>query len=1561
MTENVPQNQIAKLLDSARQRLVETGTRNRLIHVNRKAIRANTLNIINEKSDDVFEILRVKGRKMKFKATALEKDEEDPDDIHLASQNSADEEFDEARFKDQFLETPLTLDKKMKRLLKLAKDARIAEEEQGVNILYLALGFLKWFEDINSNIEREAPLILLPVELIRNQRTSTYVLRCRDDDIVTNLPLQERLKLDFGIELPEINDSTEWMPNDYFQSVSNSISSQPRWTIDRDGMQLGFFTFSKHLMWRDLDPENWPDGNLKDSELIQKLMEDGFETEIDSIFNNVESLDQVLDPAEVLHVVDTDASQAKVIELVRSGQNLVVQGPPGTGKSQTITNILASAAHDGKTVLFVAEKMAALQVVHKRMVNVDLEDLCLELHSKSANKKSFFQELGRTLSSGRSIPEEPNAPNELREARDELNRLNDLLHGNLNSCDYSPFEVISSIIGFISRDVEPPKLVEPNLANLEKKDVERIGESVAEFAESLAEVGHIPDHPFYGVQNQSLQPPDIQRLGQEIDKGSRAIDELQTELSKLSFLQEEKIIPTLDEIHNQVNLLKFALKAPKNLLSNLQLLSDKLSNKYFIEAINAGATWQKAKANLSEDFVDAAWSYQIIPLRQKIAKGVGSIFSRWFGGYRSASSEFATLLNGPLPESPKNRLELVDKLLSGIKLRSAFLDEEEYLKACLGEYWRGERTDFADLESSLNWLVKAINNSASPNPNVIEQLINLVSSEPQIIDELQKALDNAKTTLSATLKRLELNFESNSKVSEVSLYYLQDRLKSIQSQMHRYREWTQLSFCRKKLQDLNLHSLIGLLENGEVDLDAAEDEFLYATAEARWSKARSLLPDLDKLTAKDRHQLVEEFCALDKSRIADVRKIIKSTHLGKMPRGAHGEMGVIRGEIAKKRQNMPIRRLMLKAGSIIQRIKPIFMMSPISVAQFLPPGRMEFDLLVFDEASQVRPEEALGPIARAKQIVVVGDQKQLPPTSFFDRLASDVEFEEDEEEDDDALPVIRVEEMESILSLCEARGLKSSMLEWHYRSRHPSLITVSNKEFYEDRLILPPSRFKSDDRFGLKFSRVQGVYSSRSRGGGRTGTNRLEAEAVADELARHARNSPELSVGIVTFSKAQADMMSEVLELKRRQDQILDDFMREGISEDLFVKNIENVQGDERDVILISVGYGPHEANGRLSSMNFGPVNSEGGERRLNVLFTRSRFKCEIFASFDPGEIDLSKSKKVGTRVLKRFLEFAKSGILDERLVTGAGADSLFEVDVAKAISQLGYDADLQVGSSGFRIDIAVRHPERAGEYVLAVECDGATYHSALWARERDRLRQEVLEGLGWRFHRIWSTDWFHNRSKEKVRLQKSIERAIASASDICGLKGANQSDEENIDQEETIDTTTEFEFKELKAPEYNTAYISHAHFDDPDTVPINILSGLAVEVVEVEGPVHTEEVARRLAASFGMSRMGSRVKDASLMALEHANRLGDIERKDNFWFTNQQKKSPPVRNRSEENSSTKKPEYLSQMEIRAAAKLITDESGYVEPNELVTAIARLLGYSRPSQKLKTHIKDALE
>ncbi|MDI2076298.1 DUF3320 domain-containing protein [Bradyrhizobium sp. Mp27] len=461
-------------------------------------------------------------------------------------------------------------------------------------------------------------------------------------------------------------------------------------------------------------------------------------------------------------------------------------------------------------------------------------------------------------------------------------------------------------------------------------------------------------------------------------------------------------------------------------------------------------------------------------------------------------------------------------------------------------------------------------------------------------------------------------------------------------------------------------------------------------------------------------------------------------------------------------------------------------------------------------------------------------------------------------------------------------------------------------------------------------------------------------------MAEHARENPTHSLGVVTFSFAQRNLITELLELRRRQDTTLDQFLREGQSEDLFVKNIENVQGDERDVILVSVGYGPAIAGGRLNSMSFGPVNGEGGERRLNVLFTRARIRCEVFASFDPGDIDLNRTSKEGPRILKRFLDFAKNGRLDEDAPTGLDADSPFEEDVADVVRGYGFLADAQVGSAGFRIDLGIRHPDKPGSYILAVECDGATYHSALWARERDRLRQDVLEHLGWRFHRIWSTDWFYNRHFEIERLRKALLDARESSDKGLRVEGANQGrSAEPTEIEAAPILVPEVVVRQM--PAYQRAVFRVSTSNEPHEAPVSVLANLARKIVDAEGPIHVEEIARRVASCFGKEKAGSRILTATESALSVARKgSADLLTDGQFWYTRGQSDAPPVRDRSAESGATLKAACISILEIQAAFKIAREDNGGGENEELIKTVARLLGFKRVGADLQARLAEGL-
>jgi len=1549
---------IRKLFDDTRRRLVETGTRNRLVHVNRANTRGNVLNVVGLRSDDVH-VLLAGGKTMRFMAQGDDRSD-DGEDIVLA--NTGLQRLDDDHNTDLPLKTRLGPDALQKKLLKIAREAQTAEEESGVNILYLAMGFLTWFEDKTSSLPREAPLFLLPVELVRNARTSTYDIRQRDEDAITNLPLQQRLKDDFGIRLPELEISENWKPSDYFAQVESVTASRPRWKIDHNGIQLGFFSFSKLLMYRDLATDAWPDDALVNHPLTRHLLYEGFEREA-PLFGPTDRLDEVLPPEKLCHVVDADASQAKVIEEVRSGRNLVVQGPPGTGKSQTITNIIAAAVKEGKRVLFLAEKMAALSVVHDRLVKVGLKDICLELHSRSANKKTVLAELARTLSQASAVPSMPGAPAALKESRDRLNCLAEALHRPIGVSGETAFSMLGRQSLFIGKAYPPPSLNVESLGSMTREHEAALVKTIHEYGALLLAEGQVAAHPFDGTRNLDLQPVELARLKLILTDTQAAIASL---AETMSVPMEALGLSHTVSINAAAGLSR-ALECLEGLpdagADVARVILDAPDIQRVLAALRAGATWREAYEKASAIFVENAFGVSSAHLRGPLAAGMRSFFARWSGNYRRASQELAGLLRESLPKTAAGRVEKIDKLSEVVLLRSNWENDRDYCGRILGDAWRGEKTEFATLSAIAAWCTGFSEASMGTPPDKAVKLATKADALARMRRRLREVEPTARAALQEVVILLDFDpgIFGEKEFEAVDLWTLAARLGMMAAATGRYVSWSRLARLRRALVSAGLATLEERMRSGQLDGTAAGNELRYARAERLWTLALAQNPDLRGIASERRHELVETFVTRERKHLKDNVTEIRANHLAQVPQGAMGEMKIIRGEIGKKRGHIALRRLFERAGKATQRIKPVLLMSPISVAQFLPPATISFDLLVIDEASQVRPEDALGAIARAGQLVIVGDKKQLPPSSFFNRLLAD---EQDEREGDDQDlghdplgGAAELGDLESILTLCEARGLASRMLKWHYRSRDPSLIEVSNREFYDNELVLPPSPLQKDPGYGMVFTRVDGVYD---KGGKRD--NRREAERIIDRVAEHARANPSHSLGIITFSFAQRNVITELLEVRRRQDRGLDEFLREGQTEDLFVKNIENVQGDERDVILVSVGYGPVVAGGRLNSMSFGPVNGEGGERRLNVLFTRARIRCEVFASFDPGDIDLSRTTGEGPRILKRFLEFAKSGRLIENAPTGLDADSPFEEDVADVIRGFGFLADPQVGSAGFRIDLGIRHPDRPGTYILAVECDGAAYHSALWARERDRLRQDVLEHLGWRFHRIWSTDWFYNRSSEIERLRVALFEANDKTESGLRIDGANHARPVAHEPVGAEPITIEMRDGFLRQmPPYRRAMFPVSSHHEPHEAPVVMLAELARKIVNFEGPIHEEEIARRLAACFGKERAGSRILTATREALSHA-RLKNIDLLTDsvFWYTRGQADAPPVRDRSAETGATLKAESISMLEIRTAFKIARDDNAGGENDELVRTVARLLGFKRVGPDLQARIAGGL-
>jgi very-short-patch-repair endonuclease len=584
---------------------------------------------------------------------------------------------------------------------------------------------------------------------------------------------------------------------------------------------------------------------------------------------------------------------------------------------------------------------------------------------------------------------------------------------------------------------------------------------------------------------------------------------------------------------------------------------------------------------------------------------------------------------------------------------------------------------------------------------------------------------------------------------------------------------------RHKLGVAGLSALLACADRLDLAPDRLPRLFETLISERRADQARRETPALCQngptLEARRR-----AFAERDQIKITADRTVVRERLLEQRPfQGSnHGsrttwtEMALLENEFGKQKRFTPVRDLLSRAGHSIRTLKPCFMMSPLSLAKFLKSDGVEFDLLVIDEASQMRPEDALGGMRRAKQIVVVGDPKQLPPTDFFMRSADETLLD-DEFEDVDA---------ESILEACQRTFRQTRRLKWHYRSRCESLIAFSNAEFYDRSLITFPTARPGS--FAIDLIRVDGAYQARR--------NVAEASYVAEEAVQFMRHFAEMdeetvpTLGLVAVNTDQRDVIQEELRRLCAGDNLVDTYREkvEKKGEPLFVKNLENVQGDERDYIFISLTYG-REPGAVAMKQRFGPINGKQGHRRLNVLFSRARMRIGLFASFRSADVKPSETSAEGMRVLKRYLEYAESRgrAVVERI--GSEADSDFEVEVADRLKARGYRVEVQVGVSGFKIDLGIRHPDHPESFLAGVECDGARYHSSKSARDRDRLREEVLRGLGWEILRVWSTDWFDNPDVETEKLSKRLEQLRSHPrrrfEDYCLVREATRPQDEPI------------------------------------------------------------------------------------------------------------------------------------------------------------------------------------
>lgn len=884
---------------------------------------------------------------------------------------------------------------------------------------------------------------------------------------------------------------------------------------------------------------------------------------------------------------------------------------------------------------------------------------------------------------------------------------------------------------------------------------------------------------------------------------------------------------------------------------------------------------------------------------------------------------------------------------------------EQELRSEFGSLFAGLETDWNDVLASLSWAGSVLEHfGGPPPPEFVDALLGGVHAAPptqSVFVAACREVDQLLTYLVPLFAPEGLDIGGVG-LLDVDLESVAKWAADKRAALTLLEEWVDYQRALSEAEAAGLSTFAESLSRDRPAKELWRDAFLRQVYTLWLTWQYSTQPALAAFRRTRQEERIQEFRQLDSwqfgvasQRIAERLVLRRPRVPANLPRGS--EVAILLRAASAKRRFRPLRRLFAEIPNLLPALKPCMLMSPLSVAQFLGESAMQFDVVVFDEASQILPADAIGAIGRAKQAVIVGDQQQLPPTRFFD-VSGHIADDDAEEE----LP-------ESVLDACLAVGLPRKPLLWHYRSRHEHLIAFSNRHFYERRLITFPS--PTEQTRAVEFVRVEdGIYDR-----GSSKVNKAEARRIADLIVEHVSSHASESLGVITFSEAQMVAIQTELDMRKRVTPELEVLLKEerAEGEGFFVKNLENVQGDERDVIFFSVGYGPDQA--RNLSVNFGPLNREGGERRLNVAVTRARLRVKILASFYSHELDTTRTKARGVHLLRKYLEFADQGpiaLLGEITAVGGEYESSFEEAVADALSSRGLNVIPQVGVGGFRIDLGIKDPD-ADRYVLGIECDGATYHSSKIARDRDRLRQQVLENLGWRIHRVWSTDWLKDPKREVERVLSAYEQARNQYAAVDKSRAMTTKTEEPIEGDSPWNST-QLESgdagpvtavvpvqKVASAEPYERVHLPRQGYQEEFRSASRFVIGALVrQCVEVEGPVHEDRVMQTIATSYGIARVGHLVRAHLEHAIRQAEATYGVRRCGAFlWVSGMER--PRVRGAAMD-GFVRPINEIAPEEIGEAVLTVLRSAFSIGRSELVVEAARLLGYDRTGARVQTAI-----
>ncbi len=1343
---NKSSNIIEKEFKNLRKELLDLTLRNQLLNFK---TRAKTITIVNQSPVNLFQTLVLQDNKMYFVANKKDK-KEDKSSVwdHIP--------FDFSKFSegDKKLATDLTPKELQKRLYYINNQAKTMLQEQGYNILYLAIGFLQWKDKSKPRQKNNAPLVLIPVAMERKKVGESFNLEWTGEDIQTNISLKAKL-LEAGIELPDFEFKRYGEVIDhYIASVRRAVSRMDGWEVNNN-VALGFFSFTKFVMYNDLNPEAWEDNvDLTKNELIQAIFNPA---KNDQEAFKEEDIDSQLEYRDMYQVLDADSSQIAAIQDVKAGRNLVVEGPPGTGKSQTIVNLIAELLAEGKSVLFVSEKMAALDVVKDRLTGVGLGKFVLELHSHKTRRKKFLKDLQKATNVRAQDPLNIDQTiRKLETLRRQLDDYSQIIHKPAFAVNLSPFQLYgmkeSADDHFSRKNALMPLVRFQNPETITLKELDDMKVSLENLAELYQTISK--ENPWSKCSPKSLLPADLREIEMLINDTLHALDNFLVERGRVYDIYGIKKPDTLNEFQNSLSAFEVIKSQNAELIDGSILKSGAWNNNNddAFKLIQELERYQRYSGILTK-FNQSIFQVDIDRLIYEL-RNISTKKFRFFNNKQHielVERYYAV----PVPGSVDEIIRDLQEAKAVIKIRNNLEANRALGEKYYGAYWHLNANP-NDLKEIARWMNEftALVRDGTFSENTIDLMSkDLFDIKPE--RDLAEYIDSGEEFV-RVLSKLKDKLNPRSKLifkretGDVSFEAWQEQLYKWRGQLSSLHLWSQYLNTKNSLKNSNASMFVDSIEKRNIkkdDIEALVDgNFADSLLNILFVENQELATFIGEL----HENRIREFKDLDKKILVLNRKRIFHKLNSNIPKIFGGtenpQAKILAGEFTRKSGHMPVRKLLEKAGGMIKQIKPCFMMSPLSIAQYLDPTNeeLQFDVVIFDEASQVKPEDALGAFMRGKTAVVMGDTQQLPPTSFFDQM-SDADSDEEEATSLD---------MESILHLCKL-SFPVKMLKWHYRSRHESLISVSNREFYDDDLLVYPSPSHSDPELGLKFHYNPNTAYDR----GSSSANPLEAKDVVEEIFNHFEKYGDTkSLGVGTFSVAQKNAILEELEVRRKERPEFEALFSDNNDEHFFVKNLETIQGDERDVILISVGYGYD--NDRKMSLNFGPLNQDGGERRLNVLITRAREKCVVFSNFKAYDMKLTANPPYGVKSLKEFLEYA------ENLTLGTHGPEMhtkepFEDAIANYLEENGYIVDRQIGCAGFRVDLAIVDDENPGKYILGITTDGKMYSSSKVARDRDRLREQVLTGLGWKLYHLWSTDWYRNRDLGRKKLLDFVEKSI--------------------------------------------------------------------------------------------------------------------------------------------------------------------------------------------------------